>query len=87
MVIRMYFEEDKDLVQRAIDLLIDSVFGHWKIKPSIEIDEKSSYDEEVCVKVDIIDPNRSIDYNNQLDSACNITNAFIIGYVEGFKSK
>jgi len=89
MVIIMYFEEDKDLVQRAIDLLADNIFGHLKIKPSIEIEEDPLYyDNETCVKIEYINSSMPSEQCWHIFSlASDLSHAFIIGYVEGFKSK
>jgi hypothetical protein len=87
---RIYFdEEDKDLVQSAIDLLADNVFDQWTIKPSFEIEEDPLYhDNETCVKIEYINSSMpSEQYWHIFNLASDLTYAFINGYIQGLKSK
>lgn len=87
--IRIYFEEDQNFVQSAIDLIIDKVFDHWTVKPSIEIEKYALYyDYETCVKIEYINNSLpSEQYFKRLNQASDLTFAFINGYIEGFKAK
>jgi hypothetical protein len=87
--LRIYFEEDRNLIQSSIDLLVDIVFDHWTVKPSIEIEKFALYyDNEICVKIEYINNSLpSQQYFEHLNQASDLTFAFINGYIEGFKAK
>lgn len=85
---RIYFKEDRNLIQSSIDLLVDIVFDNWTVKPSIEIENALCYDNEICVKIEYInDLLPSQQHFNHLNQASDSIFAFINGYIEGFKTK
>jgi hypothetical protein len=84
MITSIYFEDDPVLIQSAIDLIKNTIFNYWQVKPLIKINVENSYDDNTCVTIEYF--NEYVAWGvsvTQSHEAAGIVSGFIHGYIAG----